>query len=368
MEADESNGTPLKIGLYHKSIMLMVTIVVFGFVIFFGALFNIAAMIILIRRRMWRQHDGYLYILAIFVANCAIISFTMLPHFVYLFPSRFQLEASSDFACKMYNFVLSVANCVGWIVVALLINVCLSGYVKHQGIKNVYCRKFANRYCTAIGSVVTVAIIAVCFALMDIWTLWAYKVVSFEGVKSSKGYLSICDIANEWFHVIPEWQIPSIWIKLFVPVAIFIPVTWILTYWFQRKHNAGFSVSVLNQVDHNIERREAARVALIVGAAIFLLQLPRVVTGILIFSHYQIQVYVVHRVVFLLFDTHVVFVPLCCLIAIAQMRKDLISAFRSRCCPAGVGSNSADDALSEVNAILALNSNQNPPVEMINND
>lgn len=342
------------IGSFYTAAMPTITIVVSAIVIFLGALFNLTAIVIAVRRRLWRAHEGHLYLLAIFVANCVIVSFTMFPHFLWLFPSHIQLEASSNFACKAWNFVLNVANSVGWIVDAMLANVYVHD-LRKRGIRLACPKRVAERFCTTVGSVTTVVAISVCFALTNCWTLWATEVILLEGLKSGpEAYVYICDITENWLHIYYEWEIPSFWLKLFIPVVVLIPVEWSAVLWSRRKHDPGFAVFAFDR-DAAEEDRDFARAALIVGAAVFLLQFPRVVTGIVNFSLYNLPFYVVHRFAHLLFNTHVVVVPLCCLLTVGRMRADFAALFRSRCCPAAFAVN-ADAAESDGNENLSLSS------------
>lgn len=291
----------------------------------------------LIRRRLWIGHEGFLYLLAVFVGNLVVVSLVFGPHLRQLFRrSSSPLETSNDFACKFLRFVQGVWLSSAWFVVALLVGVFLRGHAASEEARTqscccCCCRKFAAGYCTVLGTKVVIATIAISFALINMWTLWTVKVkplAQFNISNASRLSVYVCDVDDVSFYLKHTWAWTAVsdWVMLYVPVAFVLPVMWILVFWSRCKR-----ITVMRSDDS----REFSRLALILGAAVFVTQFPRAVAEIMQLEFFQDHhLFLVYRAAHLLYPAYVVLVPLCCIVCVERMRNDVRAMFVCRrCCP-----------------------------------
>lgn len=306
----------------------------------FGAVFNVAAIVVLVRRRLWRQHEGYLYLLAIFIGNIVLAVTDCLDHFLLqLVPSSSRFETASDFTCKMWRFLFCVVFSTGWYTSALLLNVCLRVHlVRHTGC--VCWQRLATKYCTVVGSLVVNGFLAVCFVITDCWLLWKSELISYNGQQ-----ICITSITSH------DWLFVSAGFQWLVPVCFVIPALCVVAVWTHRRHASGLAFVFFGEDDQNDDAKEFARLSTIVGAAIFVFQFPMIVTEFWIYHETTLGTHVIAIVksIMLVFAIHIVVVPLCFLAGAKQMREELKTLFKCGCCNR---KNKADDK----NLILPLDS------------
>lgn len=334
----------------RKLIAASVVVALSSFV--FGTVFNITAIVALVRRRLWRQHEGYLYLMAIFTGNIVIAVTDCLQHFLLLLvPRPFRLEAASDFTCKMWRFLFCVVFSTGWYTSALLMNVCLRGHlVRHTGCA---CwQRLALKYCTVVGSLVVNGFLTFCFVITDCWNLWKSEVISVNGQQICFTSISSYD----WLYVSAGFQ----WL---VPVCFVIPALCVVAVSTIRRHGTGFAFVFFDEDDQNDDAKEFARLSTIVGAAVFVFQFPMIVTEF--WLHHETALrphhYAIVKSIMLVFAIHIVVVPLCFLAGAKQMREELKTLFKCGCCNRN---KQADDT----NLILPLDSVEKATSEKTTSD
>lgn len=316
----------------------------------FGTIFNIIAVVVMIRRRLWKQHEGYLYLLAIFIGNIVAIIVVYLHKSLSIFHVQFRLEHASDFICKMYLFLYHVFYSTAWYTSALLLN----AFIHDRLANNTGCwHRLASKYCTVVGSLVVNGFLTSFFVIMNCWALWSAKVEVFTGifksVEVSESYCRFPESGYRWIEV-------SNYIMGFAPLCFVVPVLWVLAVWTRLRHGTRFAL-ISGQDDHNDEAKVFVRLSTIVGAAVFLLQFPAAVVEMYMTSSHSIY-YQFIEVVMLIYTTHIVVVPLCFLAGGKQMRDELRLLFTCICC-------SRNKTANDRYRILPLEPIENPSTETI---
>src|SRR6218665_601078 len=138
----------------YYSISICCAIAVFG-----GLFTNILAFVVLVRGRLWLQHEGYVYLAANFCVNVGILSFCTTSFWLTsVFGMRpYYPPNTSTFMCKVWRFLMSIFFASGWLCVALLFNVYLREHLIHR--RRCGCPMLAAKYCTLYASKIILGVI-----------------------------------------------------------------------------------------------------------------------------------------------------------------------------------------------------------------
>lgn len=316
-----------------------------------GAVAGGAAVCLLVRLRLWRRHEGFLYVLSLLTGNLVMTVVVFLPHWLWLMPDELNLEATSEFTCKAWRFLVNVVYSTGWYLSALLVDVYLRGGQDGGGC--LCWRRLASRWCTVSGALTVNGVVTSCFVVINAWTLWKARVhVMEEGGERFCTTWSFEDSDPDAYH---QWEFASICLMWFFPVCFLVPVLWALVLWssLRRRHpGAGFS---LFSVAGGGESSEFPRLALTVGALVFAVQFQMAVIDLWSYTapdHHSDGGFVVYKVGLLVFAAQLAAVPVCCLAVVGDMRQGLRSWF-GRLWPCSSVARTKL-VVDEINGILAL--------------
>lgn len=335
-------------GVAHIRSLNYATMVVLGLVVIVGGFCNISTVVVLIRRRLWLQNEGYIHLLAILVGNIVIIVIVTFPHWMSLFRDSYHVGLTSNAACKVWHFLAYVVFSTGWYVVALLLGVYWRDRLT-RGVEFRCVRRLTVKYCTLLGSKVVVGVISGAFAVMNLWHLWSVELIEFS--VGDEHYGKLCEVAHDWYSHFYMWEYVSLGIIWYLPVLVIVPLLLVAILWTRRSTAfGGFSFRRMNDDESDSDDGGFARAALLIGLTVFLLQSPIIIIYICLTVDYHENLTVAYGVAHILATTHLVVVPVLCLATVARMREEIRSAAAAgKCCP---GRDSDEDG--DENGILQL--------------
>ena len=277
-----------------------------------GVFTNILALIVLVRRRLWLKHEGYVYLAANFCINVGILLFctsslwiTSSKEWVHYYPPN-----TSTFMCKVWHFLMSIFFAPGWLCVALLLNVYLREHLIHR--RRCGCPMFAAKYCSLLASKIIIGVIFGVLVVLGVSSLVMYEL--HDGACMWAGHLSFNAVQ------ITEWIV--MWV---LPFVFFLPIILLTTLCTKRNgNNFGFS-----QIEERSASDEQMRaVAVTLSTMTLFSQFTMALTYYVFASHLDKPV-----IQELFYSLSIASQPILCFIILKALREGFCSQLRNiRCC------------------------------------
>lgn len=193
------------------SAMKTTSVIISHLAIIIGIIANLIAAVVIIKCRLWIQHEGYFYLVAIFITNVFILVFHFIPSFFALLNSEYNLYNLNDIICKLSVYVRGSVVVPGWLTVAFLVDVYLYGKLSEEGEGR--CKRFAGKFCTLLTAKIVTFVVSFLFAVGNVWTLIAYRYESF-------GHFEDCITSGKWILFSIQWLYITGLLSLIFPVVI----------------------------------------------------------------------------------------------------------------------------------------------------
>lgn len=288
---------------------------VLPFLIIIGTFCNVLALVILIRRRLWLQHEGYLYLAAILISNIVQLDAICGSRWLYLFHHSYHIANTADFMCKFWTLLTRVIQSAGWLMDALLFNI----YLHWSLSKRCGCPNVAAKYCTLFGTQVVLVLYLMVSVLIN---LWLFAITSLHYFMNE----TFCYAAEIFDAEIMLLKLVSDFLANFFPTMVLVPVLWLMVVC-TRRSNSGFSFRDIDDGDgNNSNAQDLAKASLCCAAALFFLRSPlylmHMLTEFHFFHHYPYRLFFALH---LISWTYPVSVPIICLTVLTRFREDVKS-------------------------------------------
>lgn len=232
-----------------------------------GILTNPLPLTILIRRRMWLRHEGYLYLTAYLVANTLLLAIVCLPKALYFFDEDWHIADTAEATCKIWSFLAHIVVSSDWLLVALLADVYLRRHLLAPATK-FGCRNFAAKYCTLFGAKFVTALTYVASVLVNWWCLVAAHLFLYDGDRY------ICHLSVIWYEELWLWRFVSLCVTQYIPVVIVTPMLCMMIVFANRgRVEAEAETDVIDGAVED-DRKQLTRLSIGVAGAAFLLKAP----------------------------------------------------------------------------------------------
>lgn len=227
---------------------------------------------ILIRRRMWLRHEGYLYLTAYLIANILLLTLLCLPKSLYFFNPQWHIADTADAVCKIWSFLAQVIISSEWLLVALLLDVFLRSHLLTPPGK-FGCRNFAAKYCTLFGAKFVTASAYIVSVFVNWWRLVAAHLFTYDDDTN------ICHLSVMWYEELWLWRFISLCVTQYLPVVVITPLLCLMVIFVSRGHEVASS-----PMDDAVEddAKELKKLSLAIGATAFLLKCPHFLVEMLI--------------------------------------------------------------------------------------
>ena len=278
-------------------------------IIIFGGVFtNVLAFVVLVRGRLWLKHEGYVYLGANFWANIGILLFCSSSLWLLSLSDRYFPPNTSEFLCRFWYFMQSIAFAPGWLSVALLFNVYLREHLIHR--RRCGCPMFASKYCTLFASKIIVGVV---FAVVTVVALPYLAAVRMEPDFGCIG-------TEMYNHVL----LAELFLMWGLPLVIFLVV--ILTILCTSREGRAFGFSQFEERSASDDQMRVT--AAITSSMIFLSQFVLFVPYH-IFQHYSITYEII---IALGHGLSIAIHPVLCFVILKALREGFLSQLRSILC------------------------------------
>lgn len=176
-----------------KSLDSIILLSVIPVEIIVGVLANSWALAVIIRRRLWLQHEGYVFLGAILITSALILALHYGSSWFWFFDSRYDITRTSDFLCKAFNFFFNGFHSTGLLVLALLFSICLRKGVERREDEEAR----ASYYRPSIYALIVASTLIIVTLLMNIWQLVCFKLREYYNAYTytKENY---CFLADDW--------------------------------------------------------------------------------------------------------------------------------------------------------------------------
>lgn len=291
------------------------------FVIIIGTVCNVLAFVILIRHRLWIQHEGYLYLAAILISNTVQLNAICGSRWLYLFHHSYHIANTADFMCKLWTLVTRVIQSAGWLVDALLFNI----YLHWSLSKRCGCPNLAAKYCTLFGTQVVLVLYLMASVLIN---LWLFSITSLHYFMNE----TFCYAAEIFDTEIKLLKLVSDFLANFFPTMVLVPILWLMVVC-TRWRFSGFSFRQIDDDDdgNNGNAKDLVKASVCCATAVFFLRSPLylmyMLTEFHFFHHYPYRLFFALH---LISWTYPVSVPIICLVVLTRFRED-VKSMTERC-------------------------------------